>query len=91
MPPAGYSQGSRPTNGNILIRVKKRHSRCLMLPTMQILAVSWAGEMMVYGDRTLICSCPPLEDYEFEESVIDVMRRMSGCADVQMTKKNICC
>jgi glycine dehydrogenase len=24
-----------------------------------------------YGDRTLICSCPPLEDYEFEESVIE--------------------
>lgn len=25
-----------------------------------------------YGDRTLICSCPPLEDYEFEESVSNV-------------------
>lgn len=24
-----------------------------------------------YGDRTLICSCPPLEEYEFEESVIE--------------------
>ncbi|MEZ2338533.1 aminomethyl-transferring glycine dehydrogenase [Mucilaginibacter sp. RCC_168] len=24
-----------------------------------------------YGDRTLICSCPPLEDYAFEESVIE--------------------
>jgi glycine dehydrogenase len=24
-----------------------------------------------YGDRTLICSCPPLEDYEFEESAIE--------------------
>jgi glycine dehydrogenase len=24
-----------------------------------------------YGDRTLICSCPPLEHYEFEESVIE--------------------
>lgn len=24
-----------------------------------------------YGDRTLICSCPPLEDYEFEQSVIE--------------------
>jgi glycine dehydrogenase len=24
-----------------------------------------------YGDRTLICSCPPMEDYEFEESVIE--------------------
>ena len=24
-----------------------------------------------YGDRTLICSCPPLENYEFEESVIE--------------------
>jgi glycine dehydrogenase len=23
-----------------------------------------------YGDRTLICSCPPLSDYEFEESEI---------------------
>jgi len=23
-----------------------------------------------YGDRTLICSCPPIEDYAFEESVI---------------------
>lgn len=24
-----------------------------------------------YGDRTLICSCPPIEDYAFEESVIE--------------------
>ena len=24
-----------------------------------------------HGDRTLICSCPPLEDYAFEESVIE--------------------
>ncbi|OCX51422.1 glycine dehydrogenase (aminomethyl-transferring) [Mucilaginibacter sp. PPCGB 2223] len=24
-----------------------------------------------YGDRTLICTCPPLESYEFEESVIE--------------------
>lgn len=24
-----------------------------------------------YGDRTLICSCPPVEEYEFEESVIE--------------------
>ncbi len=24
-----------------------------------------------YGDRTLICSCPPLEEYAFEESVIE--------------------
>ena len=24
-----------------------------------------------YGDRTLICSCPPVEDYVFEESVIE--------------------
>ena len=24
-----------------------------------------------YGDRTLVCSCPPLEDYAFEESVIE--------------------
>ncbi|WPV00082.1 aminomethyl-transferring glycine dehydrogenase [Mucilaginibacter sp. cycad4] len=24
-----------------------------------------------YGDRTLICSCPPPEEYEFEESVIE--------------------
>ncbi|RCH55584.1 glycine dehydrogenase (aminomethyl-transferring) [Mucilaginibacter hurinus] len=24
-----------------------------------------------YGDRTLICSCPPVEDYAFEESVIE--------------------
>jgi glycine dehydrogenase len=24
-----------------------------------------------YGDRTLICSCPPLESYEFEESAIE--------------------
>jgi glycine dehydrogenase len=24
-----------------------------------------------YGDRTLICTCPPLEDYAFEESVIE--------------------
>jgi glycine dehydrogenase len=23
-----------------------------------------------YGDRTLICSCPPLTDYEFEESEV---------------------
>jgi len=24
-----------------------------------------------YGDRTLICTCPPIESYEFEESVIE--------------------
>ncbi|MGZ3759879.1 MAG: aminomethyl-transferring glycine dehydrogenase [Mucilaginibacter sp.] len=24
-----------------------------------------------YGDRTLICSCPPIEEYAFEESVIE--------------------
>ena len=24
-----------------------------------------------YGDRTLICACPPIESYEFEESVIE--------------------
>ena len=24
-----------------------------------------------YGDRTLICSCPPVEDYTFEESIIE--------------------
>ena len=24
-----------------------------------------------YGDRTLICSCPPLEEYAFEESIIE--------------------
>jgi glycine dehydrogenase len=24
-----------------------------------------------YGDRTLICSCPPVEEYAFEESVIE--------------------
>ena len=24
-----------------------------------------------YGDRTLVCSCPPIEDYAFEESVIE--------------------
>ena len=24
-----------------------------------------------YGDRTLVCSCPPLESYAFEESVIE--------------------
>ncbi|WPU93911.1 aminomethyl-transferring glycine dehydrogenase [Mucilaginibacter sabulilitoris] len=24
-----------------------------------------------YGDRTLICSCPPLEDYAFEESIVE--------------------
>lgn len=24
-----------------------------------------------YGDRTLICSCPPIEDYAFEESIIE--------------------
>lgn len=24
-----------------------------------------------YGDRTLVCSCPPIEEYAFEESVIE--------------------
>jgi glycine dehydrogenase len=24
-----------------------------------------------YGDRTLVCSCPPIEEYTFEESVIE--------------------
>ncbi|EHQ25445.1 Glycine dehydrogenase (decarboxylating) [Mucilaginibacter paludis DSM 18603] len=24
-----------------------------------------------YGDRTLICTCPPMEEYEFEESVLE--------------------
>jgi glycine dehydrogenase len=24
-----------------------------------------------YGDRTLICTCPPIEEYEFEESAIE--------------------
>jgi glycine dehydrogenase len=24
-----------------------------------------------YGDRTLVCTCPPIESYEFEESVIE--------------------
>ena len=53
---------SRPTTGRIRTRASRRPIRCRSCARTSS-GPRWRGSTTPYGDRNLICACPPIEAY----------------------------